>query len=226
MRSAGARDSILVEWFGHSYVRLTYPNGFKLVIDPHDGGSLNLPEFRVEADALLITHDHYDHNAIEVVDTPKGAVYKSYRGRVNIGPVEVVGYRSFHDKSQGSIRGENTVYIIEGPLRVAHLGDLGHKPGLELLEALQDIDLLMIPVGGVYTIDAYEAWEIVETVRPRLVLPIHFWIPRSTVPLDPLEVCLNVSKARRLRIEGNSVKVAKTSLPEKTTVLVMQLPYG
>ncbi len=212
-----------VEWYGHSFVILEH-EGVRVAIDPHDGASLNLPTFRVKADYVLVTHDHYDHNAVELVSGAE-AVVRWRLGKTMLGNIEVLGIPSYHDKSGGELRGPNTVYKIRiGGLTIIHAGDLGHLPDKELLDHLSEADLLILPVGGVYTIDAYEAWEIIREASPPLVLPVHYWLPYSTLPLDPLDVFLRVAKTRRLRIEGNSLEVEREDLPEKTTVIVPRLP--
>ena len=218
---------LAIEWYGHSYTLIETGNK-RIVIDPHDGGSLNLPEFRVEADIVLITHNHYDHNAVEMV-RKANHIFEWFRGEKVIGEIKVRGFKSYHDKSQGKIRGENTVYEIETPagVRVAHLGDIGHKPDGPLLERLRGVDILLVPVGGVYTVDAYEAWEIVEMLQPRIVIPIHFWVPKSTVPLDPLDKFLNVAKAGRTRLETNRLEANRKALDKiKRTIIVMPDPHS
>ncbi len=213
-----------IEWHGHSYFTITYSD-YKLIVDPHDGGSLNIPTHRSKADAVLITHNHYDHNAVEVVDSP--TVVKWKRGSFNMGPFRIQGLASYHDKAGGELRGENTIYVIEaGGMRIAHLGDIGHLPDEDLSRSLSGIDILMVPVGGVYTIDASEAWEIVKELEPRLVIPMHFWVPYSTLPLDPLDRFINIAKTRRLRLEEPVIRVTPEVLPGKPTVVVFPAPRG
>jgi len=212
---------VKLEWYGHSYVIVECEGGVRIAIDPHDGASLNLPSYRSKADYLLVTHDHFDHNAVEMVSV-SGDIVRWRTGRINLGNVEVEGLPSYHDKSGGELRGSNTIYVISGRIRIAHLGDLGHPLTSDLREKLEGVDILILPVGGVYTIDAYEAWEIVKELNPKLVLPIHFWLPGSTMPLDPLERFLLTAKTRRLRVEGNSIEFSPEELPEKTTTIIFE----
>ncbi len=218
---------VTIEWFGHSYIRITGEKGPSIVIDPHDGGSLNLPEFRVHGDIVLVTHDHYDHNAVEMIQGAK-LVLSQFRGSKRLENTIIQGYKTYHDKTKGKLRGENTVYIVKiNNIKIAHLGDIGHKPSDRLLEALRDVHVLMIPVGGVYTIDAYEAWEIVEETQAKIVLPLHFWVPHSTTPLDPLGKFLNIAKAGRTRLDTNKLSISTQGLQNiKRTVVVMPDPYS
>jgi len=209
-----------IEWHGHSFLVVESAGGVRVAIDPHDGASLNLPVHRVDADFVLVTHDHFDHNAVEVVSGYRG-VAKWKTGLFDAAGLRVEGLPSFHDKSGGELRGPNTIYIVEvDGVRVAHLGDLGHPLTSELAEKLAGVEVLALPVGGVYTIDAYEAREIVEKIQPRLVIPLHYWVPGSTLPLDPLDRFLTVSKARRLRLDSTVVEFEAGELPEKATVVV------
>ncbi len=215
-------NSISITWYGHSYFLMELGNT-RIAIDPHDGGSLNLPEFRIQADAVLITHNHYDHNAVEMVDAKR--VVKWRRGNFTIGSFKVLGIGSYHDKASGTIRGENTIYIINfNNIRIAHLGDLGHLPDESFTKLLDGVEILMIPVGGVYTINAEEAWEIIKILNPKLVIPMHFWLPYSTLPLDPIDRFLSIAKARRLRVTGNKITFSIDEIPEKSTIVVMQPP--
>ncbi|MCE4627908.1 MAG: MBL fold metallo-hydrolase [Desulfurococcales archaeon] len=216
---------VTIEWYGHSYVRIITASNARIVIDPHDGGSLNLPEFRVEADYALITHNHYDHNAVEMLrGNPK--VLRSFRGETSLGDAHLIGLRTYHDKANGSIRGDNTVYILRvGPIRIAHLGDIGHLPEGEILDALKNVDVLMLPVGGVYTIDAYEAWETVELTGAKVVLPLHYWTHGSTAPLDSLDRFLEVAKAGRTRLDENRFSITRETLESiRRTIIVMPEP--
>ncbi len=215
----------VIEWFGHSYVRITSPQGTRIVIDPHDGASLNLPEYRVRGDILVVTHNHYDHNAREMVAA--GRTLIAPRGTVEVGDVKITGLHSYHDKAQGQLRGDNTIVKIEGPDGevIAHMGDIGHLPDDRLYEELSGVSVLMLPVGGVYTINAYEAWEIVEKLRPRLVVPLHFWVPYSTTPLDPLDTFLDYSKAGRLRLEENRITITLPSGDQRTVIAVFPDPH-
>ncbi len=220
-------DQLVITWLGHSFVLLEYA-GVKIAIDPHDGGSLNLPTYHAKADYLLITHDHYDHNAANLIELPsKNRIFKAKTGEFSLTrDIIVHGYKTYHDKAEGRLRGENIMYVIRaGPFKIVHAGDLGDIDKPEYVkELLTSVDLAIIPVGGVYTIDAYEAWNLIESTKPKLVLPVHFWIPYSSLPLDPLDKFLNISKARKYRAESRTLKISYNELPDKTTVIIMPPP--
>lgn len=155
---------MLIQWLGHACFKITAEDE-SLVIDPFEDGSVpGYRPVRESANMVLCSHQHHDHNAV---------------GRVRLLPAgrafEVERLESFHDDKKGAQRGPNTIHIItaEG-YRVAHLGDLGCDLTFDQVEELQDLDVLMIPVGGHFTIDADQAARIVRQLRPRITIPMHY----------------------------------------------------
>ncbi len=217
-------NGIELEWCGHAYFLVRH-KGLLIAIDPHDGDSLNIPTCRVKAAYVLVTHDHFDHNAVEVAGAPEARVYKSRIGEFTIDGIKVEGVRVYHDKSQGRLRGPVTAYKLGfNNLTLVHLGDIGHIPEKEHIEKLRETDVLLIPVGGTYTIDAIEAWETINTLNPKIVIPMHYWIPGLTLPIDPIDRFLNIVKAPRMRLETNKIEISQDTLPEKTTIIIPQPP--
>ncbi|MEB3860372.1 MAG: MBL fold metallo-hydrolase [Desulfurococcales archaeon] len=212
-----------VEYCGHSYFLLRV-KGKLVAVDPHDGGSINVPTCRVGADYVLVTHDHYDHNAVEVAMGRDTRVYRQRLGSFALDDIHVRGVRVYHDKSGGRLRGWVAAYIIDsGDLKLAHLGDIG-DPAPDTLGELRGADVVFLPVGGVYTIDAQEAWELVEELKPRIAVPMHYWIKGSTLPLDPLDRFLNIARAPRIVVETGRATISRETLPEKTSIMVFRYP--
>ena len=151
-------------WNGHSCFTLETAEG-SVVFDPYRDGSVpGLSPIRLTADLVLCSHDHRDHGARELV---------GLTGRTPSFSVETIS--TFHDPEGGALRGPDTIHIVaaEG-MRLAHLGDLGCIPTPEQLDRLRGLDVLLIPVGGYYTIDASQAQELVEELKPRIVVPMHY----------------------------------------------------
>ena len=151
-------------WYGHSCFLLESRGG-SVVFDPYAPGKI--PGWRLpplEADAVICSHGHTDHGYAEGVHL-SGAVYGG----------EILRIPSFHDDCGGALRGENTITLVadEG-LRAVHMGDIGCALTAEQIEALGRVDLLMIPVGGHYTVDAAEAWEIARALKAALIVPMHY----------------------------------------------------
>lgn len=151
-------------WYGHSCFLLETQQG-RLVFDPYEPGyvpGLELPE--LEAELCLCSHGHGDHN---------------YRAGVKLSGracgIEVSEFSTFHDDKQGRLRGMNRLHLVEAEgKRLLHLGDLGHALAPELVERLGHIDLLLIPVGGYYTIDAATAKRVAEQLKPDVIVPMHY----------------------------------------------------
>jgi len=152
-------------WFGHACFRLDN-NGYTVVFDPYKKGTVpgvSLP--RIEADMVLCSHEHADHNAVSEVIMRKGGV----------SPYKVTKIATYHDNQQGKLRGKNIIHLLDdGTFRIAHMGDLGCLLNEEQAELLSNLDVCMIPVGGYYTIDAKQAKEIVRQIKPKVVVPMHY----------------------------------------------------
>ncbi len=217
---------MIVRWHGHACFELVPREGPVIVLDPHDGYSIGIKPPSAQADIVLISHDHFDHNAYAVVAKPGADVLKMFVGEKVVRGVRVRGIETFHDKVGGRRRGRNVVYVVEVEgLRVAHLGDLGHVLEPSHVEKMGSVDILLVPVGGTFTIGPEEAWEVIEAVKPRVAIPMHYWVKGMNLPLRPVEDF--VSKAREgwevVRVGRSEVEVSRESLPERK-VFVLEPP--
>jgi L-ascorbate metabolism protein UlaG (beta-lactamase superfamily) len=203
-----------ITWLGHASF-LIESGGKKLVTDPFD--KIGLPFPSVEADVVTSSHSHFDHNAVNLVSGSPQAL--SGPGEFGEGPFRITGIPTFHDESGGSERGDNTVYVIEAEgLRVCHLGDLGHSLSAEQESALGRVDILMIPVGGTYTIDAPAAAQVAGSLRPSVVLPMHYKIPGLSLPIAEVTEFTGLFESVR---KAESLEITTDSLPAETEVVVL-----
>ena len=161
-----------LKWLGHACFELTLPGGV-IVTDPYDS-TVGYPPLRVKADAVLSSHDHFDHNCFnavtgnpEILNTP---------GIHEVCGAKITAVPAFHDEVRGAKRGKNLIHLIEAEgLRLAHLGDLGHQPDTDAQrEALSNLDVMLIPIGGTFTIDTPAAVKLIETFKPRCAVAMHF----------------------------------------------------
>jgi len=173
-----------IQWLGHACFLLESANR-RLLTDPFDA-SVGYPVPQVAVDYVTVSHHHYDHNHVgalpgrpRVIDTP---------GRHVLDGLEIEGIETYHDHEKGAKRGPNTVFVIvwDG-LRICHMGDLGHLLDPDQSAAIGKVDVLCIPVGGYYTIDAAEAAETVRTLAPAIVLPMHYKTDYINFPIAPVE---------------------------------------
>lgn len=180
-------------WKGQACFQIIATKGkgeqVRIVIDPYDSSiGLRLPS--LETDVGLVTHEHYDHNNTKAL---RGSPFLiEGPGEYDVKGVFVRGIESFHDANQGKDRGQNTIYMIEAEgIQLCHLGDLGQAElTAEQVEAIGNIDILFIPVGGVYTIAAKEAVKIVGQIEPRYVIPMHYQIPKLKIKLEKVDAFL------------------------------------
>ena len=171
-------------WRGHaSFIIET--EGKRIVTDPFDD-KLGYPRKSLKADIVTVSHDHWDHNAVDTIQgNPRviGAI-----GVTDIDGIRLEGFPSFHDPKGGRKRGPNIIFKIstEG-LSLVHLGDLGHALDRDQIEQIGQVDILLVPVGGTFTIDASQARALVTELRPKIVVPMHFSTPQLSFSLAPLE---------------------------------------
>lgn len=165
-----------IKYLGHSAFLIKTKTA-KIVTDPYDSEMVGIKFPKTEADVVTISHSHKDHNQYKNVSGINGVdpLVIDMPGEFEKLGVRIFGFQSFHDKTQGSERGENILYKFESEgISVLHCGDLGLIPEESFLESIGEIDILMVPVGGVYTIDSDEAVSLVKKIEPKIVIPMHY----------------------------------------------------
>ena len=164
---------MIIQHIGHAEFLIETENGFRVVTDPYDA-STGYPVRQIKADAALVSHGHHDHNAVENLEDLKITVNRE--GCYTLSPeIKVTALNSFHDDAMGAKRGTNLLFMMEANgLKIAHLGDIGCRLEDEQIRILAEPDVLMIPVGGFYTIDGKEAREIMELLHPVVTIPMHY----------------------------------------------------
>ncbi|MEA2113149.1 MAG: MBL fold metallo-hydrolase [Patescibacteria group bacterium] len=166
-----------ITWYGHSCFKITNQGGHLTVItDPFDK-SIGLTPPRGSADIVTVSHHHSDHDNVKAISGEPFIV--DGPGEYEIKGVGVTGVHSFHDTKKGAERGQNTIYVIKvDKIRICHLGDLGQERLSDRqLEAIGQVDILMVPVGGKYTIGAKEAAKISKQIEPQIIIPMHYKYP-------------------------------------------------
>jgi L-ascorbate metabolism protein UlaG (beta-lactamase superfamily) len=212
-----------IKWYGHAAFLITSDQGVKIVLDPYEsgafGGALTYGKIPDQADVALVSHDHADHNDPQSVpgspEIVKGSGSKTARG------ISVKGISSYHDPSKGSERGANTIFTftLDG-IRVCHLGDLGHILNDKELAEIGPVDILLIPVGGHFTIDPKEATRVADQLKPKVVIPMHFKTEKVNFPIVPVEDFLK-GKMRVKRAGKSEAVFDKASLPTQMEIVVL-----
>lgn len=207
-----------ITWLGHSCFRIKGKE-VTLVTDPFDE-SIGYPVPKLAASIVTQSHNHPGHNNSSVVeDNPK---ILSRPGEYEIGGIFLTGIGTFHDSEQGTIRGKNTIYVIEmDDIRLCHLGDLGHVLLPRQIEDLGSIEVLFIPVGGVSTIDSKIAAEIVRFISPRIIIPMHY--RTEVVPwLEPVDRFLKEMGLKEV-VTQPKFYVTRSNLPSETQIIALSL---
>lgn len=210
-----------ITWLGHSSFKLNGKTG-SLVTDPFDEKMVGLKFPSVKADIVTISHEHGDHNNAKAVDAVRKVIKGP--GEYEIQGISLIGIPSFHDNQKGQARGKNTIFVIEmDRLRLCHLGDLGHKLEKNQIDLIGEIDVLMVPVGGIYTIDYKVAEEVARAIEPKVILPMHFKHPKmrselasKLAPVEPFVAGMG-AKVRR----ESKLKINESSLPEDEQQIVL-----
>lgn len=201
-------------WLGHSCF-IVEKDGFQLLFDPYSDGSVpGYSPLRGEADMVLCSHGHKDHNGVDSVTLKEGGE----------NPFEITEIHTYHDDTKGSQRGENIIHVLDSEgMRLVHFGDIGCELTEEQKAAIGSPDVILIPVGGYYTIDAVQAKEIADELKPRVVIPMHYRIGALGYPVigtvdSFLELCPN---DETVICAGSSIEVDENS---KRQIAVLKAP--
>jgi L-ascorbate metabolism protein UlaG (beta-lactamase superfamily) len=225
------KKPFVVRWHGQSFFQIETPGGKKIVTDPHAIPAFGRPA--VTADIVLISHEHDDHNQPEVLAEKPSREFrglKAAKGKSQewnkidekVGGISIKSIGTYHDTEQGMSRGKNTIFIIESDgLRFVHLGDLGHDLSDEQVKAIGTVDVLFIPIGGVYTLNGTQARKLVERLKPKLyVIPMHYAVPGYDDLLPADEFLEGLQNVKRTPLT-NEIAIPPDLKVDAPTVLLM-----
>ena len=214
-------DNMEISWLGHSCFRLKGSHAI-IITDPYSPGlgySLGKPTARI----VTVSHEHPGHCYVEGVGGQPKVV--SRPGEYEINDVLIIGIATFHDGEGGSKRGKNTVFLMEiDEVAVCHLGDLGHVLTSAQIEEIGNVDVLLLPVGGVSTINAPMAAEVVRQLEPKAVIPMHYKTPALSWELEPVEKFLKELGAKEVAPQPK-LSVTKSNLPSSTQVFLLDYQH-
>lgn len=209
-----------IRWHGHSCFEIT--NEITLVTDPHDGKSIDIQAPGVLGDIILVSHDHYDHNSVESVEKEESIVVRDGRIKTVLN-VQIKGIESFHDGCHGEKRGKNIIYkFTMDNISFCHLGDLGHELDRGAVQQIGDVDVLFIPIGGNFTIDAEKAWNVINGIKPKIVIPMHYKFGGLSLPIAEIDPFLAKNNFDVLHV-GNEINIEREDLPENPEIWVFTL---
>lgn len=209
-----------IKWLGHACFLITSSNGTKIITDPYKvEKAIHYAPIKEKADIVLVSHDHWDHNNVtEIQGDP--LVVTTSNSRTEKG-IEIKGIDTFHDNSSGKERGPNRVYCFTmDNIRVCHLGDLGHVLTQQQVEEIGQVDVLIVPVGGNYTIGASDASVICDTLQPKIVIPMHYKNSKCDFPIDDISPFLKImNKVKNTKYA--EIDITSDKLPTAMEIMVL-----
>ncbi len=209
-----------IKFLGHASFLLTSDKGVRIITDPYKpgcfGGGIKYSKITEDADIVTISHEHDDHNETNIKGNPsfvRGAGKKQVKG------ITITGVNVYHDESSGRERGSNTIFnMMIDDLNVVHLGDLGHNLTSAEVDKIGNVDVLLVPVGGYFTIDSRIAEKVINALKPKVVIPMHFKTDKCGFPIASVD---DFTKNKKVNTIDGEFQVMKGKLPEIATIYVL-----
>lgn len=216
--------AVRLTYYGHSSFLLEAGDGTRVILDPYQsgafGGAIKLSPITNTADVVVASHAHDDHGAVDAVPGhPRSYVHPT---AATAGACSITGVDVAHDTEGGRSRGRNTIIVVDdGDVRLVHLGDLGHTLTPQTVAAIGPVDILLIPVGGHFTIDHAQAAEVVEALSPHVVIPMHYKTPKVDFPISDPEPFLATQATVEL-LTTSTVEFTRAALPAERVTYLLQ----
>lgn len=210
-----------VKWLGHASFLITSDKGTRIITDPYTtGGPIRYGEITESADVVTVSHEHGDHNNVASVNG-KPKIFKG-GAPITVKDVKLTSIPTYHDENKGRDRGPNLIVCMEmDGMRLCHLGDLGHPLSAQEITLVGKVDVLLIPVGGFFTVTPAVASEVAARLRPKAVIPMHYKTDKCGYPITGVEEFLK-NKENVNKINGSEVEFKGDKLPNAIQVIVLQ----
>jgi L-ascorbate metabolism protein UlaG (beta-lactamase superfamily) len=208
-----------ITWYGHSCFRLTERGMSSVVTDPYDHRTAGYDPLKLKADIVTVSHDAPGHNFVSAVKGKNHVI--TGPGEYEIGGVFITGVQTNGHGKRDVEQTRNTLYVFDfDGITIAHLGDLARVPSQTEIEALGDVHVALVPVGGGGGLTAAKAVEVVSLLEPGIVIPMHYGTPASSIKLAPVSKFLKEMGVGDIQPQG-SLKIGRTSVPEETSVVLL-----
>jgi L-ascorbate metabolism protein UlaG (beta-lactamase superfamily) len=210
-----------IKCLGHSAFVITSDSGVKIITDPYaTGPDLTYGEITESADIVTVSHGHLDHSNVAAVKGNPQVIRKA--GSSTAKGIDFKGIASYHDDAKGSLRGNNIIFCFEvDGVKVCHLGDLGHRLDDRQLKDIGSVDILLIPVGGYFTIDAQVAAQVCNQLKPRVIIPMHYRTEKSFPNIAGVDEFLK-GKDNVIRQDSSEVEFKAGELPAASQIIVLK----
>ena len=212
-----------IKYLGHSAFAIASDAGLKIITDPYEVNEelgLTYGEINESADIVTVSHDHFDHCNVAAVKGNPEVVRRA--GRSTAKGVEFRGIASYHDEAKGKLRGNNIIFCFElDGIRLCYLGDLGHLLDDKQVSEIGSVDILFIPVGGYYTIDAKAATQVCNQLKPRVIIPMHYKTEKGIPNIVGVDEFIK-GKNNVTRQDSSEVEFKAGKLPASTQIMVLK----
>lgn len=209
-----------VEWLGHACYRLTSKEGDVIITDPYDNSmGISLPK-GLTADLVTTSHQHFDHHYLDAIQGQYAHFNRP--GDFKWNEIEIRGIETYHDEHQGRDRGHNLIYTFTlDQLTIAHLGDLGHVPSPDQLEKMGKVDVLLIPIGGYYTLEMEAVKETIQLIQPSIIIPMHYRYSTLNLPISDLQTFLDQYPHTPVHHYSGAFPISSASLNQYRGIVVL-----
>lgn len=222
-------SALTITYYGHACFRIAFDNSYSIIIDPF---SSNYPIPKTQANLIISTHEHNDHYNPNFLNTPSELIIGTKNNgkdwvlfNKKIDNIRIWNIPVYHDKTNGSQRGKNSIIVIETEdLKLAHMGDLGHLLTQDELNKLQPLDIAFIPVGGFYTLDIKDVITLIKVLKPKIVIPMHYKTEYTqNWPISSLnDFMVEAEKNFKvIQLKSNTIKIVKEELPKETEIWIL-----
>jgi len=209
-----------IKYLAHASFLIISQNNTRIITDPYSvGQGINYDVFREEADIVTVSHGHGDHNNVKSI-RGKPAIIQT-AGQHTVKNIKINGIPVFHDEAKGSKRGNNLIFCFTlDEVRLCHAGDLGHLLSSQQITEIGRVDVLLVPVGGFFTLPVPEVRETIQAISPKMVIPMHYKTSGVDYPISPVDEFLQNQKQVR-RLNSSEIEIDPSSLPLNTEIIVL-----
>jgi L-ascorbate metabolism protein UlaG (beta-lactamase superfamily) len=208
-----------IKYLAHAAFLITSDAGTRIVTDPYEtSDALKHGVIKETADIVTVSHEHGDHNNVAAVQgNPKVA-----KASAEVKGIKIKAVPTAHDEAGGGQRGKNTIFCFEmDGINICHAGDLGHVLTPEQVKSIGKVDVLMIPVGGFFTIDARTAAKVCDQLKPKVIIPMHFKTEKISFPISGVDEFLK-GKSNVTRVNSNEIDLKAGKLPASAQIMVLK----
>jgi len=215
---------MIIQWLGHASFLLISANGTRVITDPYEsgayGGGITHRPIEITPEIVTVSHGHADHGYVEGL--PNHFEIVSGPGKRSVKGIDFTGVEAYHDDEQGALRGKIVMFVMKvDGIHVCHLGDLGHELTPQQAERLGSVDVLFLPVGGYYTVGPEEAARVMDSLDPKIAIPMHFKTDKVSLPIGPVDQFVR-GKENVKHLESSEYEITREQLPAEREIVVLK----